>query len=318
VENGMQIDVIVATYNRAALLERAVLSILKSGLSRRNSLFDFTITVVDNNSSDGTPNVVARLSEVWGDRVRYLFEPRQGKSYALNTGISATKGDVIAFADDDQVMDDEWLCAIYQAIADGYDYVTGPVCGDWEVEPPAWYDYRLHGVLSLLDVGDARVPHYDNEIKNGFSGGNGACRRSVIERIGGFRHGLVKLEDGEFYMRMIRAGFRGLYEPRMKITHRVPCGRVTKSYFRSWQRIYGHSVALIDTIHPRPVVYYFGVPRFLVRQTSEVVPRMITAFLRADWPGVFQQELNLWFMFGFIEGKLQKDLRFEGSQQTLI
>src|SRR5262249_25518966 len=139
----MRIDVIIATYNRAALLERAVRSILAA---RRLPEFDFAITVVDNNSTDSTREVIAGLSQESNGRARYLFEPRQGKSYAVNAAIAATDGDVIAFADDDQVMDGEWLCAIYQAFADGFDYVTGRVLGEWETEPiawPAWFDDRL-------------------------------------------------------------------------------------------------------------------------------------------------------------------------------
>lgn len=304
----MKIDVIIATYNRAVLLERAVSSILRA---RREPHFDFTITVVDNNSSDDTRQVIARLAEGSDDHVSYLFEQRQGKSHAVNRGISATYGDVIAFADDDQVMGDQWLCAIDRSIAGGFDYVTGPVYGEWEVDTPEWYDERLHGVLSLFDSGDECVVHDGDESHFGFSGGNGAVKRSVLEMIGGFRAELGKLagtlvmcEDGEFYIRMKRAGRRGIYHPQMKVLHRVPRERLTKSYFRDWQRSYGASMALIDTLHPKPVSYLFGLPRFLLRRTGEAVPRMITAGLRGDRPGEFEQELNLWFMLGFIEGKL--------------
>lgn len=304
----MKIDVIIATHNRASLLERAVRSILEN---KRELPFDYTITIVDNNSSDETPQVVARLAQESGGHVRYLHEPRQGKSFAVNAGISATKGDVIAFADDDQRMGKEWLGAICQAIADGYDYVTGPVYGEWKVEPPEWYDNRLHGVLSIFEGGDERVPHEADESQHGFSGGNGAVRRSVIERIGGYHIELgkhagkfVMCEDGELFIRFKRSGFRGIYEPRMKVFHLVLRERVTKKYFRRWHRGYGRSMALVDTLHPKPVSSWFGVPRFLVRRTIEALPRMLTARLQGDLPGAFEQELNLWFMLGFIGGKI--------------
>src|SRR5262245_24250392 len=152
----MRIDVIIATYNRAALLERAARSVLAA---RRLPEFDFTITIADNNSTDNTREVVARLAQESNGLVRYLFEPRQGKSYAVNTAIAAAIGDVIAFADDDQVMDGEWLCAIYRAFADGFDYVTGRVLGDWEAAPPVWYDERLRGPVSIYDGGEDRYLH---------------------------------------------------------------------------------------------------------------------------------------------------------------
>jgi glycosyltransferase involved in cell wall biosynthesis len=306
----MRIDVIIATYNRAALLERAMRSVLNA---RRLPEFDFTITVVDNNSTDNTREVAARLAQESSGRVRYLFEARQGKSYAVNTAIAATDGDVIAFADDDQVMDVEWLCAIYQSFADGFDYVTGRVLGDWEIDPPGWpvwFDDRLRGPVSIFDGGDERYSHENNETRQGFSGGNSALTRAAIERVGGFHGALGKQcgsfamnEDGELLIRLRERGFRGVYEPRMKVSHRVPRERMTKSYFRRWQRGYGRSMALIDTLHPKPVRYWFGVPRFLVRRGIESLPRMTAAWVCGDRPGAFEQELNLWFLLGFLDGK---------------
>src|SRR5262245_28016945 len=197
----MQIDVIIATYNRAAMLEHAVRSVLAA---RRAPEFDYTITVIDNNSTDATRETIARLVEESGGRVRYMFEPRQGKSYAVNTGMAVASGDVIAFADDDQVMDIEWLSAIHRAMADGYDYVTGRVLGVWEVDPPAWYDDRLCGVISVVDLGVERIPHKEIETRQGFSGCNAAVRRAAVEQVGGYHLELGKLtgsfamnEDGE-------------------------------------------------------------------------------------------------------------------------
>jgi glycosyltransferase involved in cell wall biosynthesis len=307
----MRIDVIIATYNRAALLERAVRSVLAA---RRLPEFDFTITVADNNSTDNTGEVVAGLAGETNGRVRGLFEPRRGKSYAVNAAIAATEGDVIAFADDDQVMDVEWLCAIHQAIADGFDYVTGRVLGDWEVARaawPAWFDERLRGPVSVFDGGDERYSHENNEARQGFSGGNGALTRAAMNKVGGYHAALGKgrdsfamNEDGELLLRLQGGGFRGVYEPRMTVWHRVPRERMTKRYFRRWQRGYGRSMALIDTLHPKPVRYWLGVPRFLIRRGAESFPRMTAAWIRGDLPGAFAQELNLWFLFGFIGGKL--------------
>lgn len=315
----MRIDVIIPTHNRAALLERAVRSVLAA---RREPEFDFTITVVDNNSTDATREVVARLAEESKGRARYLFEPRQGKSYAVNAGVVATDGDVIAFADDDQVMDAEWLCAIYRAFADGFDYATGRVLGEWEIEPPIWYDNRLRGPVSVFDGGDERYPHDGDQARQGFSGGNSAISRAAIEKIGGFHAALGKRsgsfamnEDGEMLLRLLKAGFRGVYEPRMKVLHRVPRERLTKSYFRLWHHGYGRSMALIDWFHPKPVKYWFGVPRFLVRRAVESFPRMIAARLRGDAAGVFEQELNLWFAIGFIVEKLSSSRPDRGAQE---
>ncbi len=308
----MRIDVIIATFNRSTLLERAVRSVLDA---RRLPEFDFTITAVDNNSTDDTREAIARLMEESNGRLRYMFEPRQGKSYAVNAAVGTTSGDVIAFADDDQVMDDDWLCAIYRAFADGFDYVTGRVLGDWEIAPPVWYDDRLRGPVSIFDGGEDRYTHDDHESRQGFSGGNSALTRAAIEKVGGYHAALGKRngsfamnEDGELLLRLREAGFRGAYEPLMKVFHLVPRERLTKRYFRRWHRGYGSSMALIDLLHPKPVRYWLGVPRFLIRRAFESVPRMIAARLRGDLPGAFEQELTLWFILGFICGKLNSSI----------
>jgi glycosyltransferase involved in cell wall biosynthesis len=51
------------------------------------------VTVVDNNSTDATREVVKASMPAFGGRLRYLFEKNQGKSWALNSGIAATSGD---------------------------------------------------------------------------------------------------------------------------------------------------------------------------------------------------------------------------------
>jgi hypothetical protein len=106
-------------------------------------------------------------------------------------------------------------------------------------------------------------------------------------------------------LRLRRAGYRGLYEPQMKVLHLVPHERLTRSYFRAWQRGYGRSVALLERLHPQPVSRVLGVPRFLLRQTLEAMPKLLAARWRGDLPGSFVHELQLWFMLGFLQGVMQ-------------
>ncbi|MBI1766331.1 MAG: glycosyltransferase [Acidobacteria bacterium] len=322
----MLIDVIIPTFNRAALLERAVRSVLDA---RCDGGFEAVVTVVDNNSTDDTAQVVARLTAETPtsaqSRVRYLHEKRQGKSHAVNAALVATHGDIVALADDDQWMDAEWLNVIQRALGEGFDFVTGPVEGDWQAAPPPWYDDRLRGVLSLNSWGDRRIVYRDDENQRArsISGGNVALRRSVLGRVGLCYHPelgktadtFAMGEDSELFLRLRRAGARGLYEPQMKVSHLVPRERLTKKYFRAWHRGYGASVALLDQLHPQPVSYFCGVPRFMLRQTVEALPKMLAARWRGDLPGSFAQELHFWFMLGFLQGRRapKPDLRPQTS-----
>jgi glycosyltransferase involved in cell wall biosynthesis len=97
-----QLSVIIPTYNRAALLRKALESVLQQTFS------NYEIIVVDDGSTDRTEDSIAQLiteRPAAEERVRYLFQKNQGKSVALNYGLSEARGEWIAFLDSDDV----WL-----------------------------------------------------------------------------------------------------------------------------------------------------------------------------------------------------------------
>ena len=105
-------SVIIPTCNRADLIGLAIESVLR----QRDDGMPFEIIVVDNNSHDATAAVVHRYIETAGDwQVRYLFEPRQGVSYARNLGIDHARADLIVFLDDDLEATPGWLRRFKQA-----------------------------------------------------------------------------------------------------------------------------------------------------------------------------------------------------------
>lgn len=93
------VSVIVPTYNRAALLPRALASITAQTFG------DWEIILVDDGSTDGTATLAAGFARRLGDRFRYLWQPNAGASAARNTGIDAARGAFVAFLDSD----DEFL-----------------------------------------------------------------------------------------------------------------------------------------------------------------------------------------------------------------
>ena len=94
-----QVSVIIPTYNRAHRLESAIRSVLTQTFQ------DFEIIVVDDASTDNTPETVAAFND---GRIKFIRHGmNKGGSVARNTGILNSTGDYIAFLDDD----DEWLPA---------------------------------------------------------------------------------------------------------------------------------------------------------------------------------------------------------------
>jgi len=117
------ISVVICTRNRADLLAKAIASIIGQDFPRR----DLEIIVVDNGSSDHTPEAVRSLQAAGA--IRYIREEQIGLCIARNRGWRAAHGRYIAFFDDDAIAQPGWLKTVRQAFesAPGAGVIGGPV-----------------------------------------------------------------------------------------------------------------------------------------------------------------------------------------------
>jgi glycosyltransferase involved in cell wall biosynthesis len=122
--NGPRVSVIVPTRNRAASLERLLASL------HAQSFADFEIVVVDDGSTDATP----RVAQAW-DRVRYVRGDGAGAVGARCLGVKTARGEVLAFTDDDCLVDARWLETGVAAIDGGADVVQGRTVPQRELVP---------------------------------------------------------------------------------------------------------------------------------------------------------------------------------------
>src|ERR1044071_1939172 len=103
-----EITVIISTYNRSEMLAGAI----ESALEQESQGVSYEVIVVDNNSTDKTREVVEGYIERGHENLRYVFEAKQGVSYARNTGIAKARAEIIAFADDDVRVAKDWVAKI--------------------------------------------------------------------------------------------------------------------------------------------------------------------------------------------------------------
>src|SRR4051812_48231102 len=130
----MDFSIIIPTYNRADELRETIRSIAKLTVSG-----DWELVVVDNKSTDHTRAVVEEQSASFPAPLRYLFEREQGRYAALNTGIRAATGKIIATTDDDARVEPDWLTRAAAGLdAIGCDYVGGKVWPIWKGARPSW------------------------------------------------------------------------------------------------------------------------------------------------------------------------------------
>jgi glucosyl-dolichyl phosphate glucuronosyltransferase len=282
------VSIVVATHNRHALLAQTL-----HGLARQRWPADrLEILVADNGSTDGTREVVAHAAApAHGAPVRYLWVEPPGKSHAVNAALQVTRGDIVAFTDDDVQPDPDWIPALVGALEDTHaDFVAGRIRPLWAIAPPRWMSPALYGVLAIPDNGPVRLPiTADTPGPVMPLGANMAVRATAIARLGGWRTDLGKLagslrtgEDHEFFLRLLRAGCRGVYEPRALVGHLVPAARLERGYVRRWLHQNGRDVARIARAYPPSVPCLCGAPRYLWRQLIADAGATVRAALGGD------------------------------------
>ena len=90
----MDVSVVVCTYNRAGLLARALTALQGQ---RTTPGLSWELVVVDNASTDRAKDVIEAAKVASDVPIVYVFEGRQGKGFALNSGVDAARGDILAF-----------------------------------------------------------------------------------------------------------------------------------------------------------------------------------------------------------------------------
>jgi glycosyltransferase involved in cell wall biosynthesis len=295
------VSIVIATRNRSALLGQTLDALARQRWPRDS----VEVVVADNGSTDDTRAVVEQAAARAGPPIRYLFVAQPGKSHAVNAALRLTRGDLIAFTDDDVQPDPEWIGGLARAVDEtGADFVAGRILPIWAVEPPGWMSPSLYGVLAIPDNGTARLPiNADERARVMPIGANMAVRAGVIARLGGLRTDLGKLEgslrtgeDHEFFLRLLHAGCRGVYEPAALVRHLVPAARLYRGYFRRWLYQNGRDVARLERAYPSPIASLLGLPRYLWRQAIADALAAVRAALTGRAAERFARGLRvLWF-----------------------
>jgi glycosyltransferase involved in cell wall biosynthesis len=196
------------------------------------------IIIVDNNSADRTKDVIEEFRARSGFNVVYAFEEKKGLSHARNCGIQAAQGEIIAFTDDDVIVDKDWLGSIEKTFEENdIACAGGKIVPFWEKSPPPWLKKELYGYIALLDFGDECI----RMTRPGLYGANFAVKSSMFEKYGCFNTTIgrtpTKLYGGEetdFMGLLIRKKEAVYYSPSMVVHHCIPEDRMQKAYFRKW------------------------------------------------------------------------------------
>jgi O-antigen/teichoic acid export membrane protein/glycosyltransferase involved in cell wall biosynthesis len=295
------ISIIVATFNRAGSLARAV-----ECLAAQDSLgaFDLEVIVVDNGSTDDTEAVVAGLAERSPWPVRYCYEPRQGLPFARNRGLHEAAGRWIAFFDDDQLAAPNWLAALHRfAVERGLACVGGGRCLKFEAEPPAAlapYCRKLLG--EALGVGEPQL--YSR--KHLPTTGNALVRRDVIDRLGGFNETWLEGgEDTEFFNRLVSSGVEAWSTPDAVVEHVIPASRLAPDYLERIALRHGVTFGRRDLEEQGRWLLPLGMAARACHAAVLFAPRLLVARLRGDAAAALGWRCRLRRVEGYVRFGLQ-------------
>jgi GT2 family glycosyltransferase len=305
------VTVIIATFNRAALLDECLDHLRAQDFQPGDEAI-----VVDNGSTDGTPDVVARHQALFPVPIHLLRETVPGKSRAIARAVAFANGDVLAFTDDDVNVCQDWLEVIRRAMADpAVALVGGPVTPRWQSGVPRWIRRardrhpRLGAPLALLDYGGARAELGDRTAL----GANLAVRWDVFTQVGGFPTHLGKLrgtllsgEDAEMCRLVQAAGFKAMYVPEARVAHWVPAGRARIPYFLRWFYWSGITHALIDSrtprVHGRSRRFIRGLPLFLVARAGRASLAAVASLVVGRRISALNSAVDVAFVLGYAAG----------------
>jgi glycosyltransferase involved in cell wall biosynthesis len=175
-------SVVICTYNRAAVLPRAIDAVLAQTFG------DFELVVVDDGSTDATADVVASVPD---PRVRYVHQANTGLGGARNVGVDNSSGDYVVFLDDDDVALPGWLQSLHARLV-GEDCAV-VCCGEVVIDDSdRALRTNLPGPLGPVFADCSGL----------FVAGTFAVRRDAYDAVGGFVVGLEDLQQTEFALRL--------------------------------------------------------------------------------------------------------------------
>lgn len=225
--NRPLVSIIVIAYNNADTIEECLLSILN-----QNYPFKESLVVYDEGSNDGTIGVLQRLSKVRKDALRIISTPHVGRSKARNMGWKSSLGEVLFFADADDVYHEDYLeKAVSQLVSDPK---MGGVCLTGSSLTSG------HGLVSGCMEVYSKIQQ--SIVESGAFKPSWAWvyRREAIEKVDGFDEKLDQAEDRDLLIRVVEEGYGVGLITGVNWLHRRPSSLIShlkKSYLGGKRRI---------------------------------------------------------------------------------
>ena len=210
---GSSISVVVITRDRPHDFERCLNAVLAS------TLIDFDLVVVDQSTQPGAAEHV-RWCTASDVRASYVRDTGKGAARARNLGTRHTRGEIIAFTDDDCEPAPDWLDTLFRALRD--DTGAGIAFG---TVTPAPHDPREGFIIGFEPRHRLRLKGRLAKLRDEGISANVAMRRTALEATGGFDEMLGPgsyfpcAEDYDLTYRVLSKGYAVVHVPEARVVH---------------------------------------------------------------------------------------------------
>ena len=208
---SLAISVVIPTYNRCSLLEKALVSILSGSLQKDQ----YEILVSDDGSTDQTEFMIKKFQATHSNLIYIKNNHTGSPAIVRNSALKRAKGNIIAFTDDDAVADPHWL-------EKGFNYFSNPEIAGIEGGIQSDISFPLR--KSFFPVKGKRYTNMETNEKGwyGYYLINMLYRKSILDKINGLDEEFIlpSCEDIDLAWRVLDFGMVK-YAPEVKVYHPV-------------------------------------------------------------------------------------------------
>ncbi len=239
----LRYSILICTHNRSPVLAKTLeLFLAQLGLEPGGEL-----VVVDNASTDATPETVSRFPSI-----RYVREDRLGLSHARNRAMEVSRGEWLLFVDDDVIPAAGWVSAYRRFSTEASPncaFVGGRVYPCYEIDPPPELSegiQYMQGVWGLAEPGNYHDRILGNDSQFPVGANFGGRREEFLKFRFSPDYGrkgqvLRGFEETLFLKSLVESGKHGRWVKGAEVGHLVPEERMTMNYVARLYEGLGHS-----------------------------------------------------------------------------
>ena len=236
------VSIVIPTYNRSEMLHRAMESLIRQ---ETNGKFSYEVLVIDDASTDGTREVVLEIARRSPVPVRYIQGEGKGCPRARNRAVAESRGEWLAFFDDDELAEPDWLKELFAFAVKASAHLVGGRC----ILAISEGERNMLGPVCRAMFGELPSCGQEQKCQSRFLPGSGnmLVKRIVFDTIGVFDETMLTGGcDRDLVLRAQAAGFVVGRASGAVIRHVIPSHRFTSDYIRWYSLLWGASFAYID------------------------------------------------------------------------